>query len=216
MQPADRLRPLTVEVPGDISSAAFFLVAASLLRGSDILLRNVGVNPTRTGVLDILDRMGASIERLDEREISGEPIADLRVRFAELSGTEIGGAEIPRAIDELPVIALAASLAKGKTVIHDAAEMRRKETDRIETVVGALHRVGAKVKATPDGMEIQGLTFPDSLRGGVVESHGDHRIAMLGAIAGLVSSRGVLVRGMDAAAVSYPGFSADLNGLRGH
>ena len=206
---------------GDISSAAFFLIPAALIPGSDILLRAVGLNPTRTGILDIVDRMGAVVEPINVRESGGEPLADLRVRASELPlrGTEVGGSEIPRAIDELPLIALAACFADGPTVIRDAAELRRKESDRIETTVASLRAIGAEIEATEDGMVVAGPSAgsdgPASapLRGGEIDSHGDHRIAMLGAVAGLISGEGVRVRNMEAAAVSYPNFSADLASL---
>ena len=207
IQPAERLEPHSFVVPADISSAAFFVVAALLVGGSDVVLEGVGVNPTRTGLLTILARMGAEIELLDPRERGGEPIADLRVRPAELRGTEVGGAEIPLAIDELPLVALAACFAEGTTTIRDAAELRRKESDRVETVAAALNAIGARVEPTADGMVVEGV---GGLRGGTVSSHGDHRIAMLGAIAGLAAPEGVEVIDMNAAAVSYPGFEADL------
>jgi 3-phosphoshikimate 1-carboxyvinyltransferase len=210
VQPTDRLEPDAITVSADISSAAFFIVAASLVENSEILLEEVNVNPTRTGLLTILLRMGAAIEVEDEREIGGEPIADLRIRSASLQATEVGGAEIPLAIDELPLVALAACFAEGTTAIRDAEELRRKESDRIETVTAALNALGGKVEPTPDGMTIEGT---GGLRGGTIDSHGDHRIAMLGAVAGLASKEGVEVRGMDAAAVSYPGFEADLGSL---
>jgi 3-phosphoshikimate 1-carboxyvinyltransferase len=212
VQPAEELEPGEIAVPADISSAAFFIVAATLVKGSDVVLLNVGINPTRTGLLDILERMGATIEILDRREVGGEPNADLRVQFSSLRKTEIEGAEIPLAIDELPLVALAACFAEGTTVIRDAEELRRKESDRIETVTAALRALGGKVEPTADGMAIEGT---GGLRGGTIDSHGDHRIAMLGAVAGLASSDGVEVRGMDAAAVSYPGFEADLASLLG-
>lgn len=210
VRPAEDLEPGEIAVPADISSAAFFIVAATLVRGSDVVLLNVGVNPTRTGLLGILERMGAKIELLEEREVEGEPIADLRVRFSSLGATEVGGAEIPLAIDELPLVALAACFAEGTTTIRDAEELRRKESDRIETVTEALRALGGDVEATPDGMVIQGT---GGLSGGVIDSHGDHRIAMLGAVAGLASREGVEVHGMEAAAVSYPGFESDLASL---
>jgi 3-phosphoshikimate 1-carboxyvinyltransferase len=212
VRPAEILEPGQIVVPADISSAAFFIVAATLVAGSDVELRGVGVNPTRTGVLTILERMGASIERGNEREEGGEPIADLRVRSAPLRGTEVGGAEVPLAIDELPLVVLAACSAEGETTIRDAEELRRKESDRIETVTAALRALGGEVEPTPDGMVVSGSGF---LHGGAIDSHGDHRIAMLGAVAGLASRRGVTVGGMDAAAVSYPGFEADLASLLG-
>lgn len=212
VHPADRLDPEPIAVPADISSAAFFLVAASLVPGSDVVLEAVGVNPTRTGVLTILERMGAAIEVEDEREVGGEPIATLRVRAAPLRATEVGGAEVPLAIDELPLLALAACFAEGTTTIRDAAELRRKESDRIAVVSDALGALGGRVEATADGMAVEGV---GGLRGGAIDSHGDHRIAMLGAVAGVASREGVEVANMGAAAVSYPGFEADLAALLG-
>jgi 3-phosphoshikimate 1-carboxyvinyltransferase len=210
VRPAERLEPGEIAVPADISSAAFFVVAALLVGGSDVVLDEVGVNPTRTGLLAILERMGAEIEveRLGER--GGEPTGRLRVRTAPLRAVEVGGAEVPLAIDELPLLALAACFAEGTTTIRDAAELRRKESDRIATVTAALTALGGAVEATADGMVIEG---GGGLRGGAIDSHGDHRIAMLGAIAGLASREGVEVHGMDAAAVSYPGFESDLASL---
>jgi len=212
VQPTDRLEPVPVSVPADISSAAFFIVAASLVEGSEILLKEINVNPTRTGLLAILKRMEAAIEIENEREVGGEPIADLHVRSAPLKATDVGGAEIPLAIDELPLVALAACFAEGTTTIRDAEELRRKESDRIETVTAALRALGGKVVPTPDGMIIEGK---GGLRGGTIDSHGDHRIAMLGAIAGLASREGVEVQNMDAAAISYPDFDRDLGLLLG-
>jgi 3-phosphoshikimate 1-carboxyvinyltransferase len=209
--PAERLEPQSpIIVPADISSAAFFIVAATLVKGSEVVLKTVNVNPTRTGLLRVLERMGSEFAVGAEDEIGTEPIANLRVRSAPLQATEVGGAEIPLAIDELPLVALAACFAEGTTVIRDAEELRRKESDRIETVTAALRELGGKVEATVDGMVIEGT---GSLAGGTIESHGDHRIAMLGAVAGLASKEGVEVVGMEAAAVSYPGFEADLRSL---
>jgi 3-phosphoshikimate 1-carboxyvinyltransferase len=210
VRPAERLEWSSILVPADISSAAFFLVAALLVEGSDVALEGIGVNPTRTGLLTILERMGAAIERERAPIDAGEPIARLRVRSAPLRATEVGGAEIPLAIDELPLVALAACFAEGTTTIRDAEELRRKESDRIETVTAALSALGGKVEPTADGMIVEGT---GGLRGGTIDSHGDHRIAMLGAVAGLASQEGVEVRGMDAAAVSYPGFEPDLASL---
>lgn len=212
IQSADLLEPDEILVPADISSAAFFLVAAVLIPGSEVELNGVGANPTRTGLLMILERMGATIAREEETEVGGEPIARLCVRSAPLRATEVGGADIPLAIDELPLVALAACFAEGTTVIRDAEELRRKESDRIATVTEALNALGGKVEPTADGMVIEGT---GGLRGGTIDSHGDHRIAMLGAVAGLASKEGVEVRGMDAAAVSYPGFERDLGSLLG-
>jgi 3-phosphoshikimate 1-carboxyvinyltransferase len=213
IQPAERLEPDALLVPADISSAAFFLAAAVLIPGSELEFREVGVNPTRTGLLTILERMGVEIERDKEVESGGERVATLRVRSAsQLRATEVSGAEVPLAIDELPLVALAACFAEGTTTIRDAEELRRKESDRIETVTAALRALGGEVEATPDGMVISGS---GGLHGGAIDSHGDHRIAMLGAVAGLASREGVEVAGMDAAAVSYPGFEADLATLLG-
>jgi 3-phosphoshikimate 1-carboxyvinyltransferase len=198
-----RLTGQEVSVPGDISSAAFFLVLGSLARSGELILPNVGVNPTRTGILDVLKAMGADIELIDVMEICGEPRATLLVRPAKLQGIEIGGDMIPRLIDEIPILALAASFAEGETVIRDAAELRVKESDRIRTVAEGLNALGAKVEELPDGLRIQGQR---SLRGGQASSLGDHRLAMTWAIAGMLSKEGVSVEDMDAADVSYPNF----------
>jgi 3-phosphoshikimate 1-carboxyvinyltransferase len=212
IRPVEQLEPVPIAVPGDISSAAFFIVAALLVKGSEITLDEVNVNPTRTGLLTILARMGAEIEVENEREVGGEPIAELQVRAGPLQATDVGGAEIPLAIDELPLVALAGCFAEGTTTIRNAEELRRKESDRIETVTAALRALGGKIEPTKDGMVIEGT---GGLRGGTIDSHGDHRIAMLGAVAGLASKEGVEVRGMDAAAVSYPDFERDLGSLLG-
>lgn len=212
VEPVDRIEPGRIVVPGDISSAAFFLVAAAIVPGSEVTVEGVGLNPTRTGIVTVLERMGAEIE-VEPREDAGggEPIGSVRVRSGPLAATEIGDAEIPTLIDELPVIALAACFAEGETVIRDAAELRRKETDRIATVAAALGAIGGSVEPTDDGLIVKGGS---GLTGGTVRAEGDHRIAMLGAIAGLASPGGVAVDGMEAAAVSYPGFGDDLSGLR--
>ena len=207
VRPAVRLEAGEIAVPADFSSAAFFLVAGLLVPGSDVTAAGVGLNPTRTGLLTILRRMGAQIEVEEEGERGGEPSGRVRVRTAHLRGTEVGGGEVPLAIDELPLVALAACFAEGETTIRDAAELRRKESDRIESVATALRALGAEVETSEDGMRIAGA---GGLRGGAIESGGDHRIAMLGAIAGLASEQGVEVDGIEAAAVSYPGFEADL------
>ncbi len=212
VRPAARLEPGEIVVPADFSSAAFFVVAALLTPGSEVTVSGVGLNPTRTGLLSILDRMGAEIEVEPEGERGGEPAGRLHVRFSQLRGTEVGGTDIPLAIDELPLVALAACFAEGETTVRDAAELRRKESDRIATVSAALTALGAKVEESEEGMRIDG---GGGLRGGSVDSHGDHRIAMLGAIAGLASREGVAVAGMGAAAVSYPTFESDLASLRG-
>jgi 3-phosphoshikimate 1-carboxyvinyltransferase len=212
--PSPDLKLDEVEVPADISSAAFFMVAASIVPGSEVVLDRIGINPTRTGILSILERMGADIEvepqAGGEPGQGGEPIGRITVRSAGLRGTSVEGAEVPLAIDELPLVALAACFAKGETVIADAEELKRKESDRIAVVVDALSGLGAEIEATADGMKINGTGM---LRGGIVNSHGDHRIAMLGAIAGMASREGVGVVGMDASSVSYPGFESDLRRL---
>jgi 3-phosphoshikimate 1-carboxyvinyltransferase len=212
VRPAESLEPEEILVPTDFSSAAFFLVAALLVPGSEVALEGVGLNPTRTGLLRILEQMGAEIEVEPAGERGGEPTGTIRARAAELRGAEVGGEEIPLAIDELPLVALAACFAAGETTIRDAAELRRKESDRIATTTAALAALGASVEASEDGMRIVG---GGGLRGGAIDSHGDHRIAMFGAVAGLASREGVEVAGMEAAAVSYPGFVDDLAALLG-
>lgn len=198
-----KLTAQDVSVPGDISSAAFFLVLGSLMKKGELLIRNVGVNPTRTGILDVLLKMGADIQIENYSEICGEPRADLRVRPTELHGIEIQGEIIPRLIDEIPVLAVAASLAQGETVIRDAAELRVKESDRIKTVVEGLQTLGADLEELPDGMRIRGKS---KLLGGRAQSHNDHRLAMAWTIAGLLSEEGVSLEGIEAAFVSFPGF----------
>lgn len=204
------LTAANIKVPGDISSAAFFLAAGSIIPDSDILLKNVGLNPTRTGIIDVLKEMGAdlSIEQLDEG--SAEPSADIRIRYSKLKGTVVEGGLIPRLIDEIPVIALLATQAEGRTVIKDAAELKVKETNRIDTVVNELTKLGAKIEATEDGMIIYGKT---SLNGGIVSAHGDHRIGMMLSIAALISKGEVSLEESDSVAVSYPDFFNDLYSL---
>jgi len=202
--------PGRLEIPSDISSAAFFLVAASIVPGSDVLVRNVGVNPTRTGIIDILTAMGADIVLENIREQAGEPVADIRARYRKLKATMIGGELIPRAIDELPVIAVAAAYAEGTTVISDAAELRVKESDRIATIAGELRKMGAAVRELPDGMEITGR---ERLAGAVCESHGDHRIAMSMAMAGLAAAGETIVKDTEWIETSFPGFERTLTQL---
>jgi 3-phosphoshikimate 1-carboxyvinyltransferase len=190
-------------VPGDISSAAFFLVAALIVPGSELLIRGVGVNPTRTGILDILAAMGASVKLLDPREVSGEPVADLLVRSSRLKGIEIGGELVPRAIDEFPVLCVAAALAEGTTVVRDARELRVKETDRISAMAANLAKAGVAVAEREDGMEIRGV---EQLAGGVFESFGDHRIAMSMLVAGLAARDACTVNDVACIATSFPDF----------
>jgi 3-phosphoshikimate 1-carboxyvinyltransferase len=197
-------------VPGDISSAAFFLVAASIVPDSDVTITNVGINPTRTGVLTILQEMGASIEVLNRREEAGEPVADLRARHAELHGIHIGAARIPETIDELPVLCLAAACAQGVTVISGAGELRVKESDRIATMATELARIGAQVTEQPDGLRVLGGA---TLYGARCQSYGDHRVAMTMAIAGLVALGETRVDDANCISTSFPDFDKYLRGL---
>jgi 3-phosphoshikimate 1-carboxyvinyltransferase len=198
------LRPRgAVEIPADISSAAFFMVAACIVPGSDLLIRNVGVNPTRTGIIDVLREMGADIGLENLRDQAGEPVADIRVRHRHLRAVQIAGSVIPRAIDEIPVLSIAASRAEGTTIIKDAAELRVKESDRIAAMAAELRKIGVAVRELPDGMEITGR---DVLDGGVCESHGDHRIAMSMAVAGLAAAGDTTIRDTDWIDTSFPGF----------
>ena len=197
-----RLRAVTIEVPGDISSAAFFLVGAAITPGSDLLLRNVGVNPTRTGVIDILRLMGADIEMLALRESGGEPVADLRVRHAPLRGIEIPVELVPLAIDEFPVLFIAAACADGETVLRGAEELRVKESDRIDAMARGFRQIGVAHEALPDGIRIHGGAFG----GGCIDSRSDHRIAMAFAIASLRASAMIEIRDCANVATSFPGF----------
>jgi len=201
---ARSLRLPDVEVPGDISSAAPFLVAAAIVPGSAVTVHGVGLNPRRAGLLDVLERMGARVAIYNRRSIGGEPAGDVEVRASDLVGTTVMAAEVPSLIDELPIFAVAACHARGETVVQGAEELRAKESNRIEAVVEDLRRVGGHIRATPDGFRIKGV--PTRLRGGVVDSRGDHRLAMLGAVVGVASREGVQLRGAEAAATSFPGF----------
>jgi 3-phosphoshikimate 1-carboxyvinyltransferase len=203
--PVERLQPFRVEIAGDFSAAAPFVLAATLLHGSELLVEGVNVNPLRTGFLDALERMGANIAVFNRRTVSGEPVADLEVRPAELVATVVRRREVPRLIDELPLFGLAAGMARGESVVWGAGELRAKETDRIETVTNALKALGVRIEARDDGFGVRGVpTRPKG--GGVVRADGDHRIAMLGAIGGLVSREGVRLEGAESVAVSFPGF----------
>ncbi len=207
--------PLTaqaVDIPADISSAAFFLVAAALLPGSALQLNNIGMNPTRTGVLDVLSRMGAKIQIDNQREMNGEPVADLRVAGGDpLNARTISGENlIPRLIDELPILAVAAAAAHGETIIEDAAELKVKETDRIGVLVAEFRKIGVEAQERPDGMVIRG----GEIRGGTADSHGDHRLAMCLAIAGLVSEEGVTVENPECVETSFPQFWRQLDEVR--
>jgi 3-phosphoshikimate 1-carboxyvinyltransferase len=193
-----------VHVPGDISSAAPFLVAAALLPGSHLTVHDVGLNPRRTGILDVLERMGARIAVHARRRVAGERIGDVEVVARPLVATKIQAEEVPLLVDELPLFGLLAACARGKSYVNGAEELRVKESDRIEAVVDALRAIGVRARATRDGFAVTGV--PTRPRGGKADARGDHRIAMLGAIAGLVSREGVQLEGAESAAISFPGF----------
>ncbi len=204
------LRPLDLTVPGDPSSAAFLLVAAASKDKSELTIRNVCINPTRTGIIEALRMMGTSIIVRNERQAGGEPVADLSVQYQPMSATTFGGDHIVTMIDEVPVLAVAATQARGKTVIEGASELRVKETDRIQTTVEELSKMGAKIEARPDGMVIEG---PISLRGARVHSRGDHRLAMALAVAGLLAEGTTQIDGAEVTDDSFPGFVATLRAL---
>ena len=196
-----------VDVPADFSSAAFLMTAATVVPGSVLELRGVGLNPTRTGLLRVMERMGADVQVAEHTAAGGEAVGDVFVRAAELRGTDVEPAEVPLTIDELPLVALLGAFAEGRTSVHGAEELRRKESDRITTVVEGLRGLGARIEAAPDGFMMEGT---GGLEGGSLDAVGDHRLAMLGAIAGIASREGAEVRGFEAADVSYPGFGEDL------
>jgi len=211
IEPAQRLGIASVSVPGDFSSAAFAIAAAVLVPGSEITVTDVGINPTRVGLLGILNRMGAGIEVTEETPVGGEPRGSVSARHGlPLEGIRVGAGDVPLAIDELPLVALLGCFAEGRTRLSGAEELRHKESDRISTVVAGVRGLGAEIEGTEDGFVVEGT---GGLQGGAIDSHGDHRLAMLGAVAGLASREGVEVRGFDAAGVSYPGFEADLRSL---
>ena len=198
-----RLSACNIEVPADISSAAFFMVAASITPNSELTLTHVGINPTRTGVIDILQLMGADISLINEREVGGEPVADIVIKSAPLKGIRIPEHLVPLAIDEFPVIFVAASCATGTTLLTGAEELRVKESDRIQVMADGLNILGVKAEATPDGIVIQG----GSIGSGTVESHGDHRIAMSFAVASLRAEGIIRINDCDNVNTSFPGFS---------
>jgi len=201
---AERLTLDELEIPGDFSSAAPFLVAAAIVPGSTLTVHGVGLNPRRTGLLDVLERMGARVAVYNRRLVGGEPAGDIEMRTSELVAAAVSAAEVPSLIDELPLLALAACHARGETVVRGAGELRLKESDRIEGLVEGLRRIGGHLRATRDGFRVRGV--PTRLRGGIIESRGDHRLAMLGAVAGVSSQEGVELRGPEAGDVSFPGF----------
>lgn len=198
-----RLQATDIDVPADISSAAFFMVGASIADDSDITLQHVGINPTRTGVIDILKMMGADITLLNQQEIGGEPVADIRIKSADLKGIEIPEQLVPLAIDEFPVIFIAAACAEGQTIVTGAEELRVKESDRIQVMADGLQAVGVSAHATDDGMIVQG----GEIGSGTIDSHGDHRIAMAFAMAGLRASGDIQIEDCDNVNTSFPGFA---------
>ena len=204
VDPPTSLRLAAVDVPGDFSSAAPFVVAATIVPESRITIHDVGLNPRRTGLLDVLGRMGARVGILTRRRFGQEPGGDLEVRTAELTAAEIDAREVPLLIDELPLFALLAAHARGTSRVHGAEELRLKESDRIEALVDALRALGLRAKAHPDGFEVTGV--PTRPKGGRIDARGDHRIAMLGAVAGVASREGVEIEGFESVGVSFPGF----------
>jgi 3-phosphoshikimate 1-carboxyvinyltransferase len=211
IEPASQLHLGDVTVPGDFSAAAPFLVAATLLSGSELTIHDVGLNPRRTGLLDVLERMGARVSVLNRRKVAGEPVGDIDVRSAELVAAHVGAEDVPRLVDELPLFALAAAVAHGDSRVTGAGELRLKESDRIETVTNGLRTLGLHIQARDDGFDVRGV--PTRPTGGQMRSNGDHRIAVLAAIAGLVSREGVEIGDADAVAISFPGFFDLLNSV---
>ena len=207
IEPEPVLTAQKVEVPGDISSAAFFIAAGLLIPGSELLIKNVGINPTRDGILRVCKQMGANLELLNTRTQCGEPVADILVKHSELNGTVIEGDLIPTLIDELPVIAVMAACANGETIIRNAEELKVKESNRLEIIVHHLSEMGCDITGTEDGMIIRG---GKSLHGAVLDSHLDHRIAMSFAVAGLVADGETEITNADCVNISYPGFYRDL------
>jgi 3-phosphoshikimate 1-carboxyvinyltransferase len=215
LRPPAALSPLALRVPGDLSSAAFVIVAALLVPGAEVTVERVGINPTRTGLLDVLWAMGAQVAVEREGQQGGEPVADLVVRSTQgrhtpLHGTTVQGDVVVRMIDEFPILAVAATQASGETVVRDAAELRVKETDRIATVVAELRKLGARIEPYPDGFRVSG---PTPLHGATVDSHGDHRLGMALAVAGLVAEGETVVQNAGCIADSFPGFAQVLDGL---
>jgi 3-phosphoshikimate 1-carboxyvinyltransferase len=204
VEPATSLHLGEVDIPGDISSAAPFLAAAALVPGSDITIHDVNLNPRRTGFLDVLERMGAHLAIFNRHKAGREQVGDVQIQYTELGAVEVNGNEVPLLVDELPLVALLAVHARGKSYVRGAQELRVKETDRIEAVTDGLRSFGAHIHSREDGWEINGV--PTRLKGGRIDARGDHRIAMLGAVAGLASREGVEIVGADTVAISFPGF----------
>ncbi len=212
LAPPPSLSPVDLEVPGDLSAAAFWLVAAAVHPEAEIVLPKVGVNPTRTGLLDALSMMGATVDLAEERMVGEEPVADITVRSSRLRGVEVSGELTLRMIDELPALAVAAAFAEGRTVVRDAEELRVKESDRIASLVRELRRLGVTIDERPDGFAIEG---GHALRGAGVSGGGDHRLSMALAVAGLLADGQTVVEDAEAVAVSYPGFWGDLEQASG-
>jgi 3-phosphoshikimate 1-carboxyvinyltransferase len=204
------LAPLEMQLPGDMSAAAFLIVASLVTPGSELTISGVGLNPTRTGLLDTLLEMGAQIEILNRREQAGEPVCDLNIRYSRLTGVRIGGARVVRMIDEFPVFAVAAACARGTTVVADAQELRHKESDRISALGGELSQLGVDFRETEDGFVING---GEALKGNRVDPHGDHRLAMSLAVAGLVAQSPVEIQHAEIINESFPGFVSVLGAL---
>ena len=205
------LKPLDINIPGDISSAAFIIAAGLITENSRILIKDVGINQTRTGVLDALKMMGAELTIKNKRVSSGEPLADIEACSSNLKAIEISGSLVPRLIDEIPLLALLATQADGDTIIKDAAELRVKETDRIKAISSELKKLGAEIEEYPDGMKIKGNT---ELKGGIeVDSFGDHRIGMTMAISGLIARNGIIVNNSESIDISFPDFEKLINNL---
>lgn len=205
------LEPKTIEICGDISSAAYFIVAGLIVPNSKIILKNVGLNPTRTGILEVAEKMGGNVEILDKRNISGEDIGDIQISYSDLKACTIEGEIIPRLIDELPVIAVLATQAKGTTIIKDAQDLRNKESDRIKAVVTELKKIGADIEETPDGFIINGKT---NLKGDTeVETYHDHRLAMSLYVAGLICEKPIAINGFEWVDISFPEFDRLFNSL---
>lgn len=209
----NRLTGCTINVPGDISSAAFFMAASMITPSSELLIKGVGVNPTRTGIIGVLKKMGGSVEAIREKEVCGEPVADILVKSSCLRGVDISGAELLPAIDEFPIICVAAAFAEGTTTISGASELRVKESDRIAAMAECLASIGVKAEEREDGIVIEGNNGA-TVRGGRVRSRADHRIAMSMAVAGLMSENGVEIEGAGAVDVSFPGFFKTLESIR--
>jgi 3-phosphoshikimate 1-carboxyvinyltransferase len=204
LTPVDALAPNSLTVPGDISSAAFLLVAAALIEGSEVTIEGVGVNPTRTGLLDVLREMGARVAIQNAREQGGEPVADVTVRASPLRGVQVGGSAVVCMIDEFPLLAVAATQGSGTTVVRDAAELRVKETDRIAVIIEGLRAMGARIEPRPDGFIVEG---PTPLHGASVDSGGDHRLAMALAVAGMIAEGETVVEHAECISDSFPGFA---------